>query len=262
MMKNIIKTVVMSAVVALAMTSCSDTDPAGLTRITYYPVFTLEGGSIYSVPVGSSYADPGYKAVEGTEDVTAKVVTAITDIDGNPVDAITTTEPTFFTVTYSAVNVDGFEASAQRTVFVYDPSVTVSMEGIYSTDMANSMYLYKGTPTPFATMTKSYGYTDQCTDLEFTELAPGIYEVNDLMGGWYEQIRGFGANYGAGMGSMTGYVSLDGDNKISLMSSYIEAWGDGLDWIKNGVYDPATGVMSYDLSYAGSVNMTVVLNKD
>ena len=259
-MKNIIKTVVMSAVVALAMTSCSDTDPAGLTRITYYPVFTLEGGSIYTVPVGSSYADPGYKAVEGTEDVTAKVVTTITDIDGNVVNSIDTTEPTFFTITYSAVNVDGFEANAQRTVFVYDPTVTVSMEGTYTTDMTNS--LYGANLTPFATMTTKYGYTDQCTGIEFTELAPGIYEVNDLMGGWYEQIRGFGPNYGAGMGCMTGYVSLDGKNNISLMSSYIEAWGDGLDWIKNGVYDPATGKMTYDLSYSGSVTMTVVLNKD
>ena len=259
MMKKLFNTVVAGLALVFAMTSCTN-EPDGLTQITYYPVFTLEGGSIYTIPVGSTYTDPGYQAIEGSEDVTANVIITITDIDGNVVESIATDEPTFYTITYTAINVDGFEGSTQRTVFVYDPSVTVSMAGTYSTDMANSKY--GKNLTPFSAYAASYGYTDQCTGLVFNELAPGIYEVNDLMGGWYEQIRGFGANYGAGMGCMSGYVSLDGENKISLMSSYIEAWGDGLDWIKDGVYDPATESMSYSLSYSGQVTMTVVLNKD
>ena len=61
---------------------------------------------------------------------------------------------------------------------------------------------------------------------------------------------------------MTGYVSLNPDNSISLLSSYIKGWGDGLDYIKDGKYDPETGTISYSLSYAGQIFMDIVLNKD
>ena len=254
-MKNIIKTVVAGLVATFILASCSDNDPAGLTRITHYPVFTLEGGNIYTVPVGSTYADPGFKAVEGTEDVTSKVVVSITDIDGEPVNSIETAAPTFYTVKYSAVNVDGFEASTTRTVFVYDPSITTSMEGTYSTDMTNSIYENNG--RTYASYATAQGFVDQCVGIEFTELVPGIYAVNDIFGGWYAQIRNYGASY-----EMTGYVSLDSENKISLMSSYVAGWGDGLDYIKEGVYDPATKTISYRVGYAGQIYLKVVLNKD
>ena len=63
------------------------------------------------------------------------------------------------------------------------------------------------------------------------------------------------------MGMMTGYVSLDNDGNISLISSNIRAWGDGLDYIENGVYDAETGTISYNLSYAGQIFMDIVLHK-
>ena len=254
MMKNIMKAVVTGLVVVAAMTSCTN-DPDGLTQITYYPVFTLEGGSVYTIGVGQTYTDPGYTAIEGTEDVTSKVVITIADIDGQPVSAISTAEPTLYTVTYTAVNADGFSASTQRTVFVYDPAVTTSIAGTYSTDMTETKY--GANKNPFSAYAANYGNTDQCTGIEFTELAPGIYYVNDIFGGWYEQIRGYGANY-----AMTGYVCLNGDNTIDLMSSYIAGWGDSLDYLENGIYDPATGRISYSLSYAGQIFMDIVLNKD
>ena len=61
---------------------------------------------------------------------------------------------------------------------------------------------------------------------------------------------------------MTGYVSLNPDNTLTLQSSYIQSWGDGLDYIKDTAYDPATGKISYSLSYAGQIFMDIVLNKD
>ena len=253
-MRNIFKTLATGLVVMAAMTSCTN-DPDGLTQITYYPVFTLEGGDVYTIGVGETYSEPGFTAIEGTEDVTNKVSVSIADIDGNPVSAISTAEPTLYTVTYSAVNADGFSASTQRTVFVYDPTVTTSIAGTYSTDMEAT--IYKNNGKTFADRAAYYGNTDQCTGIEFTELAPGIYYVNDIFGGWYEQIRGYGKSY-----AMTGYLCLNGDNTISLMSSYISGWGDSLDYIEDGKYDPATGQISYSLSYAGQIFMDIVLNKD
>ena len=253
-MRNIFKTLATGLVVLTAMTG-STNDPDGLTQITYYPVFTLEGGDVYTIGVGETCTGPGYSAVEGTEDVTSKVAVSIVDINGEPVNTISTAEPTLYTVTYSAVNADGFSASTQRTVFVYDPPVTYSLAGTYSTDMQATIYQSNG--KTFADRAAYYGNTDQCTGIEFTELAPGIYYVNDIFGGWYEQIRAYGSNY-----AMTGYLCLNGDNTISLMSSYINGWGDSLDYIENGKVDPETGTISYSLSYAGQIFMDIVLNKD
>jgi hypothetical protein len=46
------------------------------------------------------------------------------------------------------------------------------------------------------------------------------------------------------------------------MSSYIAGWGDSLDYLNDGVYDPETGTISYSVSYAGQIFMDIVLNKD
>ena len=85
--------------------------------------------------------------------------------------------------------------------------------------------------------------------------------MNDLLAGWYEQLRGFGANYGAGIGMMSGYVSLDNDGNITLISSYIRAWGDSLDYLENGIYDPETSTIAYSISYGGTVFMDIVMHE-
>ena len=45
----------------------------GLTKVTYYVNFELNGDNPMLVPVGSTFSDPGVVAMEGEEDVTASV---------------------------------------------------------------------------------------------------------------------------------------------------------------------------------------------
>ena len=137
---------------------------------------------------------------------------------------------------------------------MYDPSVTETLEGVYQPDMAATKYGTKG--YTFADYAASYGNTAQCTDITFTEEAPGIFYVNDIFAGWYWQIRAYGTKY-----AMTGYVNLDSDNNIHLLSSYISGWGDGLDYLENGKYDPETRGITYSLSYAGQIFMDIVLKE-
>jgi hypothetical protein len=92
-MKNL-KYLAIGALVALSLTSCNK-DTEGLTDILYYPVITLEGDDIVLLSVGDKYEEPGYSAALGDEDYTANVKVS-TDLD--------TSEPGFYTVTYSAVN--------------------------------------------------------------------------------------------------------------------------------------------------------------
>jgi hypothetical protein len=232
----------------LAFTSCSDDDQLTDTRVTYYVNMDLQGDEFTLVPLGTAYNDAGCKAELNGEDYTPKVVAeGVETIDVNKVG--------FYYITYTAVNPDGYSASVSRTVVVYDPAVTVSIAGTYTPDMKATKYGKAG--KTFADYAASYGNISQCVGITFTEAAPGIYYVNDLFAGWYHQIRAYAAKY-----CMTGYVSLNPDNTLTLQSSYVSGWGDSLDYLKNGVYDPATGQLTYSLSYAGQIFMDIVLNKD
>ena len=255
---NNIKYLAIGVLVALSLASC-EKDTEGLTDITYYPDLKMEGDAFMIVPVGTSFVDPGctgtlYDPSTGNSiDVTGQIqVSGADEVDPNTMG--------FYYVTYSAPGSDGYLASVTRTICVCDPTVTIDMGGTYNTDMTAS--LYGAAQNPFSAYAAAYGYTDQCTGIKFTKLAPGFYQVNDLLGGWYDQIRGFKAQYGSSLGCMTGNVSLDNEGNIQLIDSHIDAWGDALDYIEDATFDPETGVISYFASYAeGVVTMTIVLNR-
>ena len=134
----------MGALVALSLTSC-DKDTEGLTDVTYYPVITLEGGDVL-LNLGENYVDPGYSADLGGEDVTSQVVVN-DNIDNSSIG--------LYQVTYTVTNADGFSATATRNVIVYDSSVTLSMAGVYETDMNASIYANTG--NTFAAYAAAYG---------------------------------------------------------------------------------------------------------
>jgi hypothetical protein len=255
---KIFKYLAIGALVALSLASC-DKDTEGLTDITYYPDLKLVGDEFMIVPVGTAFVDPGCtgllydKNTGNSIDVTDKIIVSGADeVDPNTMG--------FYYVTYSAAGSDGYMASVTRTICVCDPEVTLDMGGTYETDMSAS--LYGAAQNPFSAYAANYGYTSQCTGIKFTKLAPGFYSVNDLLGGWYDQVRGFRAQYGSALGCMTGYVSLDNEGNIDLISSHIDAWGDALDYIDDASFDEGSGVSSYFASYAeGAVTMRIVLNR-
>lgn len=247
-MKRIYLFGLMLCAVVFGLTSCSKDEQNTDTRITYYVNMHLQGDEMTLVPLGTAYNDAGCKADLNGEDYTPKVVAeGIQNVNVNKVG--------FYDITYTAVNPDGYAASVSRTVVVYDPAVTASIEGTYSPDMKATKYGKAG--KTFADYAASYGNTSQCVGITFTEVAPGIYYVNDLFAGWYNQIRAYAAKY-----CMTGYVSLNPDNTLTLQSSYVSGWGDSLDYIKDTSCDPDAGTIKYSLSYAGQIFMDIVLNKD
>lgn len=249
----------------LAFSSCNDdNDELTDSRLTYYADLQLEGDEFMIVPIGTEFVDPGCsgtlfdKASGENKDISGNIVVGGDEVDTNTMG--------FYYVTYSAAGSDGYVSSVTRTVCVCDPSVTLDISGSYNTDMAESTYYGKVNGVvdwyPFAVFAAGYGYTTQCTGITFKKLAPGFFEVSDLLGGWYDQVRGFRVQYGGNIGCMTGYVSVDNDGNISLISSIIGAWSDSLDYIEDAKYDEATGTISYFASYAGSaVVMNILLHK-
>gem|GEM_PF-5504696 len=203
--------IVSVVVAALMVGGCSKTTE-GVTGITYYPSFELE--TPYLVAIGDIYSEPGYAAYEGDDDITSKVSYAIYDADGNQVSSISTSECAYYTVVYSATNVDGMTGTATREVFVYDPDVTVVPSTDVTVDMDKSTYNASAT---YAARAAGYGKTSQ-SSVTVSSIGGNIYSISDLLGGWYSQIRGYGSGY-----NFPSYFSVAQDGSISTIYSY-NAW--------------------------------------
>jgi hypothetical protein len=229
------------AAIALAITtllSCDKDSSAGLTRITYYPTLTILGDGVAVINKGDAYVDAGVQAELNGEDVSGQV-----EVSSN----VNTANAGIYTVSYKITNADGFFATASRTVLVGDPAVTADISGTYTVDASSHReVLANGTTVVFG---DSY-------DIEITSVTPGIFFVSDLFGGWYDQRADYGPAY-----AMTGYILLNADNSIELLSSHINGWGDSLDGLDNGSYNPGTDAIHWDVTYAGAYTWFIDLEK-
>ena len=220
----------------LLTNSCErDLTSEGVSTMTTYVTLDLTGGPTVTFPAGNAYVDPGFKGTEGTQDVTS-TVTVTGEVDGNTVG--------LYTLQYSAVNVDGYSSSVERTVIIYDPAAPATdLSGNYSSNVHR--------------VTPAETHTDLQISIEM--LAPGFFFVSDFIGGFYEQGRDYGSGY-----AVYGYFQLNSDNSISVVSSQTDGgFGGTLDDLTNGKNDPATQTLTWDafyLSYDFSVTLVKVQN--
>ena len=243
------------AAAAFGLTSCDGTQEE--PHIQWYPVVTLEGDQTIYLEVGQDFVLPGFTAINTLtgEDASDAVQVMIYDvIAGDYVDAISTAGPGMYNVYYisyaSEVNPSpDYDMIKQRDIFVYDPTIETDISGSYNINMDETIYLSNG--WTFAYAAEYYGNVSQTT-ISISQLLPGFFYVSDLLAGWYDQIRAYGPNY-----AMTGYISLNSDNSITLLSSYIRGWGDGLDGLWDGEYDPETQTITYETWYVGQIGMWV-----
>ncbi|RKR10856.1 uncharacterized protein DUF5011 [Flavobacterium sp. 90] len=178
----------------LAMVSCSLDPVVGTTKITYYPVMTLNGPSTLFWPLGTPYVDPGVVVTENGKPITYTSKASgkyrnAQKVDGNIADE--------YTVTYSAVNVDGFPNTITRKVIVYKTGDLVnSIEGVYvSTVKRNGALL---NPIQGSSVDMKYVYIWKNTD--------GTFEISDAFGGWYDIGRKIGVISATQGGTITGDI--------------------------------------------------------
>lgn len=233
-MKKIFLYGLMFCATAFGFTSCNDdNDQLTDTRVTNYILLTVNGDEVVYVDANSTYTDEGCTAEAGGQDVTSKVQTT------NPVD---TKNIGPYIVTYRATNEDGFSSEAYRYVYVGSPLVGTVADGSYR-------QTYNGDGSPKAQVAWS-GY-----DIEMLTDGNGLYWVEDLMGGYYEQRAGYGSRY-----AMNGYLQVNADNTVDMVGGGgVPGWGDAYDDFANGVFDPETNTISYCVTYAG-MDFNVILN--
>lgn len=230
-MKKIINIV---GLACLSLFISCEKETEGISFETNYANFTITGDNPYNLPQGTPYTEPGVTAEAGGEELE---VTAVNNIDHTTLG--------IYEVNYSATNKDGYEAVVKRTVAVYDPSAPATdFSGVYTSNM-------------YRTNADGSGRREfKDLSVNVTKVGPGIFYLTDLLGGYYSQGLAYGGAY-----AMTGYLALNADNTLTLLSSHVSGWGDGLEQLVDGKYDPATGVITFTSYYAAGRPFYVTLNK-
>lgn len=208
--------IILTAALAILASGCTK-ESAGVTRITYYPVITLQGDNPVILKVGDSFTDPGFTAVMNGEDISSDV-TVTNGIDNTTVG--------IYTVKYSTTNADGIEASASRSVYVVKPG---SIENVYSSACGwNVTPTYRGLP------------------IIVSEYSTGIYMIEDLCGGFYCYGRypGYEPTYDF---HAEGYFTVAADGTLTLVGAGDWYFKTSFDYNNfTGTYNAATGVIDID----------------
>lgn len=234
-MKSKLLYFLMSLLVVGSFWSCDDDSTEGMTRITYYAKLTLNGASTIYVDKGTTFTDPGFECTMNGEDVADQV-----QVSSN----VDTSKSGVYSVNYSIVNADGFYSNASRKVVVLDP--TDPFEGIFSVD-PSSYRLYNGATVAFG----------RAFELLIINRGDGTYSIEDLFGGWYWQRAGYGTSY-----AMGGVIAFEADGSISMISSYLQGWGDSALALTDSQYDAATSTISYVVEYASGMKFYVTMYKN
>jgi hypothetical protein len=171
----------LSLAMLIFMAGCGEDTTAGISRITSFADFTVDGGlDDVVVSVGSDYSAPTAVATENGKslDVTttiSSVINGLSTFDINTVDQ--------YIFTYSAVNSDGYPGSVSKNVFVVNTGDFVtSIEGLYT-----------------STVVRNDVSDGQYTDMGyiFVTMEGGDFVISDYIGGYYDLGRGYGPAYAA-----------------------------------------------------------------
>lgn len=226
-MKKIIFTA-LSAIFLLSLVGCQKITTEGVTRTTYYPVITLDGGTVI-LALGSPYVEPGYSATLNGEDVTSQVEVK---------DNIDNTTPGQYKVSYSAVNSDGFRATSSRDVVVVGPG----FENFYYSEVQN------------VSGTRHY-YNAPIT---IKHIEGNQYLISDLLGGLYFHgiYPGYEPTYDFHAESV---IELNQDNTITLVQEGKWYFYDPADplTIQVGIFDPATKSVHLEVGFSGTTSYII-----
>lgn len=275
-MKRNFKYIAMMMLLAVCFTAC-EKQSAGRTGVVDYVVLKLQGESQIFLPIGDPFVEPGWTATDKGKDVHDDVIISIIDMLGNSVDEVTTDASGIFTIYYTATSEDKMTITESRQVFVYDPTLSVSLKGQFDVDFAASARIDGSRNWTWSQWYDYYSdegnngaiaaYAQKAVTIDFKELAPGIYEVSDLLGGFYGSVRGLGPYYAATNGSayltyfdMQGMVVLNADLTLDLVSSHIQNWNDGLEGL-SGTYDEESKKLDLHSIYGGGMDFNVVMVK-
>lgn len=153
--------VILSVVV---FSACEKDYDSFITKVTYYPTFELDGGTLVKHQAGTAYTDLSVIAKEGESEieVTAVPNSNIGNVDGNT--------PGIYAIDYFATNKDGYDGTTTRYIIVTNEPNNNNHElsGTYRLDNASlipfDIVIEKNKADGTYTMPSFYGYENTYGD--------------------------------------------------------------------------------------------------
>ena len=196
------------------LTSCSPDSTGDVSRVTNFPIITLNGSDLILLNEGGSYDEPGAVAVAGGAELPVVVNSGEGTYRG--FEGVDSSKSDQYIVTYSAKNEDGFDGNALRTVWVANTGdLTTNIEGLYTSSIKRAPSF---TPSP--------QYNDKQYVLIW-KTGTDSYEISHAVGGYYDLGRGIGPGYAA-----RGAVITANDitsNDFSISQAQFPIWGNTVD---------------------------------
>lgn len=219
------------------LVSCDNEDTANVSKVTNYPLVSIKGEDPILVEKGTPFVDPGAIATEGGNAIpfttsVSGIYKGGTSLDTNIIDG--------YTLTYSAKNVDGFEASATRNVWVYKNGDLVnSIEGVYT-----------------STVLRGGVASAQYTDMQYVLIwknADGKYQMSCGIGAYYDIGRAYGPTYAGTPAIIT--ANNIAANDFTVTDFTIPSFG-GTAIMTGLTVNPATKKITFTSTWDGSSNGT------
>ena len=229
--------------ISTVLVSCDSETTGDVSKITYYPEFTLLGEEVVYVQKGSTYVDAGVLVTEGGVEIPYETTVSGdyrggTSVDTNIVDV--------YHISYTAQNQDGFSGSASRTVVVYEDSdLTTSIAGLYS-----STVIRNGSNNP------QYYNMEHILVWKNND---GTYGMSDGIGGYYAIGRSYGVDYAAGPVTITA-IDIPSNSFAPIPSFGVGAFG-GTAVMSGLTANPTANTLSYTTTWDAGFTFVVTMTK-
>jgi hypothetical protein len=150
---------------AIIAVSCTDISTDNVSKVTNYPLMTLNGERTVILNQGDTYTELGAISMAGTEELPITLT-----------GTVNTSIPDVYKLTYTSVNVDGFTATLTRAVVVLStaPS-TINLQGIFARNGTNLNNVTKLADRKY-TCDNATGFTNGSPD----NLTLIFYNVDDI----------------------------------------------------------------------------------
>jgi hypothetical protein len=150
---------------AIIAVSCTDISTDNVSKVTNYPLMTLNGERTVILNQGDTYTELGAISMAGTEELPITLT-----------GTVNTSIPDVYKLTYTSVNVDGFTATLTRAVVVLStaPS-TINLEGTFARNGTNLNNVTKLADRKY-TCDNATGFTNGSPD----NLTLIFYNVDDI----------------------------------------------------------------------------------
>ncbi|PZX94518.1 hypothetical protein DOS84_02885 [Flavobacterium aquariorum] len=113
--------------VAIMAVSCSETSTDNVSKVTNYPLMTLNGERTVVLNQGDTYTELGAVSMAGTEELPVTIT-----------GTVNTSTPNVYKLTYTSVNVDGFSATLTRAIVVLSTAPSaIDLQGTFARNGTN-----------------------------------------------------------------------------------------------------------------------------